>query len=76
MPETYCTFQNHLLAALPTAEFNRVSLSLELVHLSHGEVLRAPGDAAQHICSPTATTPDAARRKVALFSTASKDFAS
>lgn len=76
MPETYCTFQNHLLAALPRAEFNRVSLSLELVHLSHGEVLRAPGDAVHHICSPPATTPDAIRRKVAPVFTSSNYFAS
>ena len=53
MPETYCPFQNQLLAALPMAEFSRVSPNLELVHLAQGAVLCEPGDAVHHIYFPT-----------------------
>jgi CRP-like cAMP-binding protein len=35
--------QNHLLAALPTAEFERVAAHLELVLLQLGEILYEPG---------------------------------
>ena len=45
--------QNHLLAALPTAEFERLSGHLELVPLPLGEVLYEPGDQMQHAYFPT-----------------------
>src|ERR1051326_2438955 len=35
--------RNHLLAALPTVEFERVAESLELVMLPLGEILYEPG---------------------------------
>jgi CRP-like cAMP-binding protein len=44
--------QNHLLAALPTAEFERVSRHLELVPLRLGEVLYEPGEQLRHVHFP------------------------
>jgi CRP-like cAMP-binding protein len=45
--------QNHLLAALPTAEFERVAASLELVPLRLGESVYEPGGQLQHVYFPT-----------------------
>ena len=45
--------QNHLLAALPTAEFGRLAAHLELVPLPLGEVLYQPGERLQHAYFPT-----------------------
>jgi CRP-like cAMP-binding protein len=45
--------QNHLLAALPTAEFERLAPHLELVPLPLGEVLYEPGEQLQHAYFPT-----------------------
>jgi CRP-like cAMP-binding protein len=45
--------QNHLLAALPTAEFERLAAHLELVPLPLGEVLYEPGSQLQHAYFPT-----------------------
>jgi CRP-like cAMP-binding protein len=45
--------QNHLLAALPTAEFERLATRLELVPLPLGEVLYEPGGQLQHAFFPT-----------------------
>jgi len=45
--------QNHLLAALPTAEFERLAPHLELVPLPLGEVLYEPGGQLQHAYFPT-----------------------
>jgi CRP-like cAMP-binding protein len=45
--------QNHLLAALPTAEFERLAAHLELVPLPLGEVLYEPGGQLQHAYFPT-----------------------
>jgi CRP-like cAMP-binding protein len=45
--------QNHLLAALPPAEFERLSGSLELVPLLLGDVLYEPGGPMQHAYFPT-----------------------
>src|SRR3954469_22047939 len=45
--------QNHLLAALPTAEFERLAAHLELVPLPLGEVLYEPGEQLQHAYFPT-----------------------
>ena len=45
--------QNHLLAALPTAEFDRMAAHLELVPMPLGEVLYEPGGQLQHAYFPT-----------------------
>jgi CRP-like cAMP-binding protein len=45
--------QNHILAALPTAEFERVLPHLELVPLRLGETLFEPGQQMQHAYFPT-----------------------
>ncbi len=45
--------QNHLLSALPTAEFERVAARLELVPLPLGEILYQPGGQLQHAYFPT-----------------------
>jgi CRP-like cAMP-binding protein len=45
--------QNHLLAALPAAEFERLSPNLELVALRLGEILYEPGGQMQHAYFPT-----------------------
>ena len=45
--------QNHLLAALPTAEFERLAPHLELVPMPLGETLYDPGGQLQHAYFPT-----------------------
>ena len=45
--------QNHLLAALPTAEFERLAPNLELVPMLLGEILYEPGRQLQHAYFPT-----------------------
>ena len=45
--------QNHLLAALPTAEFERMVPHLELVPMLLGEILYEPGEQMQHAYFPT-----------------------
>jgi CRP-like cAMP-binding protein len=45
--------QNHLLAALPSAEFQDLAAHLELVHLRLGEVLYEPGGQLKHAHFPT-----------------------
>ena len=45
--------QNHLLAALPTAEFERLAPNLELVPMPLGEVLYESGGKLQHVYFPT-----------------------
>src|SRR3989338_5365562 len=45
--------QNHLLAALPTAEFERLAAHLELVPMPLGEILYEPGGQLQHGYFPT-----------------------
>ena len=45
--------QNHLLAALPAAEFERLSANLEPVALKLGETLYEPGVQMQHAYFPT-----------------------
>ena len=45
--------QNHLLAALPTAEFERLAPHLELVPMRLGEMLYEPGGQLQHAYFPT-----------------------
>lgn len=45
--------QNHLLSALPTAEFEPLAACLELVPLPLGKMLYAPGGQLQHAYFPT-----------------------
>jgi CRP-like cAMP-binding protein len=45
--------QNHLLAALPAAEFGRLAAHLELVPMRLGEILYEPGGQLQHAFFPT-----------------------
>ena len=45
--------QNHLLAALPTAEFERLFAHLELVPMALGELLYEPGAQMRHAYFPT-----------------------
>jgi CRP-like cAMP-binding protein len=45
--------QNHLLAALPAAEFERLAPHLELVPMPLGEMLYEPGEKMQHGYFPT-----------------------
>ena len=45
--------QNHLLAALPAAEFERLAAHLELVPMPLGEMLYEPGGQLQHAYFPT-----------------------
>jgi CRP-like cAMP-binding protein len=45
--------QNHLLAALPTAEFERLAAHLELVPMRLGDTLYEPGGQLQHVYFPT-----------------------
>jgi CRP-like cAMP-binding protein len=45
--------QNHLLAALPAAEFDRLSPHLELVSMPLGEALYESGGRLQHVYFPT-----------------------
>ena len=45
--------QNHLLAALPTAEFDRLLSHLELTPMLLGDVLYEPGGQLQHAYFPT-----------------------
>ena len=45
--------QNHLLAALPTVEFERLAAHLELVPMPLGEILYEPGAQMRHAYFPT-----------------------
>jgi hypothetical protein len=53
MPSPHSPSQNHLLAALPTAEFERLAPHLELVPMPLGEILYEPGGQMQHGYFPT-----------------------
>lgn len=53
MATTHNPSQNHLLAALPDAEFARLALHLELVEMPLGEVLYEPGGRMSHAFFPT-----------------------
>ncbi len=53
MPTAHCPAQNHLLAALPAAEFARLSANLELVPMPLGEALYESGGQLQHVYFPT-----------------------
>jgi CRP-like cAMP-binding protein len=53
MPAPHSPNQNHLLAALPAAELERLSPHLELVPMQLGEILYEPGSQMQHAYFPT-----------------------
>ena len=53
MPSPHSPNQNHLLAALPAAEFEPLAAHLEWVPLALGEVLYEPGGQLQHAYFPT-----------------------
>ena len=53
MPGTACPEQNHILAALPLADRERLFPHLKLVELPLGMVLYESGDALRHIYFPT-----------------------
>ena len=53
MPTPHSPTQNHLLAALPAAEFDRVAPHLELAPMPLGEVLYESGGQLQHVYFPT-----------------------
>ena len=53
MPSSHSPNQNRLLAALPTAEFERLAAHLELVPMPLGEILYEPGGQLQHAYFPT-----------------------
>jgi CRP-like cAMP-binding protein len=53
MPSSHSPNQNRLLAALPTAEFERLAAHLELVPMPLGEFLYEPGEQLQHAYFPT-----------------------
>ncbi|HEY6822035.1 MAG TPA: Crp/Fnr family transcriptional regulator [Burkholderiales bacterium] len=53
MPSSHSPNQNHLLAALPTAEFERVAPRLELISMPLGESVYEPGGTLRHAYFPT-----------------------
>jgi len=53
MPTSHTPKQNHLLAALPAAEFERLVPHLELVPMPLGECLYESGGLLQHVYFPT-----------------------
>jgi CRP-like cAMP-binding protein len=53
MIQPHSPFQNHLLAALPPAEFKRLEADLELVHMPLGNVLYESGGQLHYVYFPT-----------------------
>jgi CRP-like cAMP-binding protein len=53
MPTPHSPNQNHLLAALPAAEFESLAAHLELVPMLLGEILYEPGTQLRHAYFPT-----------------------
>ena len=53
MSQSHSPNQNHLIAALPTAEYERLVPHLKLVAIPLGEVLYEPGEQLQHAYFPT-----------------------
>jgi CRP-like cAMP-binding protein len=53
MPFPHSPDQNHLLAALPEAEFGRLAPHLELVPMLLGDTLYEPGGQLKHVIFPT-----------------------
>ncbi len=53
MPLPHSPDQNHILGALPAAEFEGLAASLELVAMPLGQMLYEPGERLQHAYFPT-----------------------
>jgi CRP-like cAMP-binding protein len=53
MLQAHSPRQNHLLASLPTADFERLAPHLELVAMRLGETLYEPGGQLEHVYFPT-----------------------
>jgi CRP-like cAMP-binding protein len=53
MPSPHNPWQNHLLAVLPTTEFERLIPYLELVSMPLGEVIYESGNQLRHVYFPT-----------------------
>ena len=53
MPSPHSPNQNHLLAALPTEDYERIAAHLELAPLPLGEYLYEPGEELRHAYFPT-----------------------
>jgi CRP-like cAMP-binding protein len=53
MPPLHCTTQNHLLAAFPRLEYDRIAAGLELVPMPLGTVLSESGRTMQYLYFPT-----------------------
>ena len=53
MQTSHATTQNHILAAFPAVEYDRLSPHLELVTMPLGDVLCESGDQLQHVYFPT-----------------------
>jgi CRP-like cAMP-binding protein len=53
MPSPHSPNQNHLLAALPKTEFERLAEHLELIPMPLGEIIFEPGGQLQHAYFPT-----------------------
>ena len=53
MPSPHSTNQNHLLAALPMAEFDRISENLQLVPMLLGQMIYGPDEQLKHGYFPT-----------------------
>ena len=53
MPSPHSPNQNHLLAALPATEFERLAEHLELIPMPLGEIIFEPGGQLQHAYFPT-----------------------
>ena len=53
MAVAHCTTQNHLLAAFPTAEYDRLAPHLELIAMPLGEVLCESGGRLEYVYFPT-----------------------
>jgi CRP-like cAMP-binding protein len=53
MPPPHNPNRNHLLAALPATEFERLAPHLELVAMPLGETIYEPGEQLQHVYFPT-----------------------
>src|ERR1700722_15042396 len=53
VPERHSPHQNHLLAALPTSDYQRLASHLELVPMKLGEVLYESGVQLRYVYFPT-----------------------
>ena len=52
-PQHHNPYQNHLLNALPTSDYERLASHLELIPMRLGDVLYEPGIQLRHVYFPT-----------------------